>query len=134
PEAGEGQLPVVVPREPRERRRLRPRGSARRARALRRRPEPDQHDPHRSRQGDDRRRAAGGEEIPGASEPNVDRSPPGGRRPVREERATLAIVVSGFSRPVMALAFATTAVAQERPAVGPERPFQLAPRVERTLP
>jgi len=29
---------------------------------------------------------------------------------------------------------AATAVAQERPAVGPERPFQLAPRVERTLP
>ena len=28
----------------------------------------------------------------------------------------------------------TSAFAQERPAVGPERPFQLAPRVERTLP
>jgi zinc protease len=28
---------------------------------------------------------------------------------------------------------ATTAFAQERPAVGPERPFQLAPRVEKTL-
>lgn len=29
---------------------------------------------------------------------------------------------------------ATMATAQDRPAVGPERPFQLAPRVERTLP
>ena len=29
---------------------------------------------------------------------------------------------------------ATTAWAQERPSVGPERPFQLAPRVEKTLP
>jgi zinc protease len=28
----------------------------------------------------------------------------------------------------------TTVVAQERPAVGPERPFQLAPRIEKTLP
>src|SRR3954463_6339475 len=28
---------------------------------------------------------------------------------------------------------ATAAVAQERPAVGPERPFQLAPRIEKTL-
>jgi len=32
------------------------------------------------------------------------------------------------------LAGATSASAQERPAVGAERPFQLAPRVERTLP
>src|SRR5438093_6383167 len=29
---------------------------------------------------------------------------------------------------------ATLASAQDRPAVGPERPFQLAPRVEKTLP
>jgi predicted Zn-dependent peptidase len=29
---------------------------------------------------------------------------------------------------------ATSSFAQERPAVGPERPFQLAPRVEKTLP
>src|SRR5215471_19289866 len=35
---------------------------------------------------------------------------------------------------VLAL-FATPAFSQsDRPAVGPERPFQLAPRVERTLP
>ena len=32
------------------------------------------------------------------------------------------------------LLFATTTSAQERPAVGPERPFQLSPRIERTLP
>jgi predicted Zn-dependent peptidase len=32
------------------------------------------------------------------------------------------------------LVAATPIAAQERPAVGPERPFQLAPRVERTLP
>jgi zinc protease len=43
--------------------------------------------------------------------------------------------VSGFSRTVIAVALlATSASAQERPAVGPERPFQLAPRVEKTLP
>src|SRR5262249_41943460 len=36
---------------------------------------------------------------------------------------------------VALVAFAASAVAQsDRPAVGPERPFQLAPRVERTLP
>jgi zinc protease len=33
-----------------------------------------------------------------------------------------------------ALVVASVAGAQERPAVGPERPFQLAPRVEKTLP
>jgi zinc protease len=48
-------------------------------------------------------------------------------------------VVSGFSRTVTAtvIAIALSAIgaaAQERPAVGPERPFQLAPRVEKTLP
>jgi zinc protease len=44
-------------------------------------------------------------------------------------------VVSAFSRTVIAIALSTTgAVAQERPAVGPERPFQLAPRIEKTLP
>ena len=43
-------------------------------------------------------------------------------------------VVSGFSRTAIALALmATGATAQDRPAVGPERPFQLAPRVEKTL-
>jgi len=51
---------------------------------------------------------------------------------------TLAVVVSGFSRTVIAFALAATSVyaqtpAADRPAVGPERPFQLAPRVERTL-
>jgi zinc protease len=35
---------------------------------------------------------------------------------------------------IAALVFAaTTTLAQERPAVGPERPFQLAPRIEKTL-
>jgi len=43
-------------------------------------------------------------------------------------------VVSGFSRTVMVLSLlGTGASAQERPAVGPERPFQLAPRIEKTL-
>ena len=43
-------------------------------------------------------------------------------------------VVSGFSRTAIALALmATGATGQDRPAVGPERPFQLAPRVEKTL-
>jgi zinc protease len=35
---------------------------------------------------------------------------------------------------LLCLALAATASAQDRPAVGPERPFQLAPRLERTLP
>jgi predicted Zn-dependent peptidase len=54
--------------------------------------------------------------------------------------ATLALtyLVSVSRRIVMTTAIAlaaTTVTAQtERPAVGPERPFQLAPRVERTLP
>ena len=42
----------------------------------------------------------------------------------------------GFSRAAITAALAilaTTAAAQDRPAVGPEKPFQLAPRVERTL-
>src|SRR5215471_10967795 len=39
---------------------------------------------------------------------------------------TIALVLALFATP----AFSQT----ERPAVGPERPFQLAPRVERTLP
>jgi zinc protease len=34
---------------------------------------------------------------------------------------------------VVLVAIAPSALAQDRPAVGPERPFQLAPRVERTL-
>lgn len=44
--------------------------------------------------------------------------------------------MSGFSRTVIALALGVTSAGaqSERPAVGPERPFQLAPRVERTLP
>ena len=48
---------------------------------------------------------------------------PGARRHVRR-----------FASLVLVLACAATAAAQERPAVGPERPFQLAPRLERTLP
>jgi predicted Zn-dependent peptidase len=35
---------------------------------------------------------------------------------------------------VAVLGLASSAFAQERPTVGPERPFQLAPRVEKTLP
>ena len=36
---------------------------------------------------------------------------------------------------IVLAALTSTAVAQtDRPAVGPERPFQLAPRVEKTLP
>jgi zinc protease len=48
----------------------------------------------------------------------------------------LRIQISGFRFQIAAaLVFiALPAFAQERPAVGPERPFQLAPRVEKTLP
>src|SRR6185295_4209631 len=132
-EAGEGQLPLVVPRQPRSRLGIRPRRPACRAGAVRRRPEPDQYDPVGPREGHPRRGAAGGEEIPGAVEPHLDRSPAGGGRQPMKSTATYA--VSGFSRPVIAIALATTSAAAqtERPAVGPEKPFQLAPRVERTL-
>ena len=34
----------------------------------------------------------------------------------------------------LVVAMAASATAQDRPAVGPERPFQLAPRIEKTLP
>ena len=45
---------------------------------------------------------------------------------------TFAVLRSSF---VVALCLvASVASAQDRPAVGPERPFQLAPRVEKTLP
>jgi zinc protease len=47
-------------------------------------------------------------------------------------RMTFAVLRSSF---VVALCLvASVASAQDRPAVGPERPFQLAPRVEKTLP
>jgi zinc protease len=49
----------------------------------------------------------------------------------------MSVQGSGFRAlgAVLALAFGAPAFAQnERPAVGPERPFQLAPRVEKTLP
>jgi zinc protease len=42
--------------------------------------------------------------------------------------------VSTVVASLSALLFAISASAQERPAVGPERPFQLAPRIEKTLP
>jgi len=41
-------------------------------------------------------------------------------------------IISAVAAVILTVSF--TASAQERPAVGPERPFQLAPRVERTLP
>ena len=50
--------------------------------------------------------------------------------------ASPSFVVRGSRFAVLAfvvLAWATNAAAQERPAVGPEKPFQLAPRVEKTL-
>ena len=40
----------------------------------------------------------------------------------------------GFSVAYVITVLAVSAAAQDRPAVGPERPFQLAPRIERTLP
>ena len=46
-------------------------------------------------------------------------------------RLNISTVVASL---VLAAVFAGAASAQERPAVGPERPFQLAPRVEKTLP
>src|SRR6185503_16135257 len=99
-----------------------------------RRPESHQHHPERSRQGDDGGGAAGGEEIPRAVEPDVDRSAAGGgwRRPMR-----IRIADCGSRIAVVAALVALSvspAAGQDRPAVGPERPFQLAPRVERTLP
>jgi zinc protease len=55
-------------------------------------------------------------------------------KPLPTEMNPLLKVVSGFSRTVIVIALSGIgAIAQERPAVGPERPFQLAPRVEKTL-
>src|SRR5262249_49316710 len=118
--------PLVVPREPRGRihSALRPVGSPRRARALRRRPEPHQHDSERPRQGDDGRRAGRGEEMAHAGQPHVDRSPSRKRCEMTSRTLHVAAVVL----------LGTVASAQERPSVGPERPFELAARVEKTLP
>ena len=46
---------------------------------------------------------------------------------------TFAVLRSSFVVGLLCLV-ASVASAQDRPAVGPERPFQLAPRVEKTLP
>ncbi len=52
------------------------------------------------------------------------------RQRVFPPASSVSAVVASF----VAIAFLTTAAtAQERPAVGPEKPFQLAPRIERTL-
>ncbi|PYR03435.1 MAG: hypothetical protein DMG00_26340, partial [Acidobacteria bacterium] len=119
--AGEGQLPIVVSRKPRGR--LRPLRPARGAGALRRRPEPHQHDLDGARQRDDGGGSNRREKISGAGQSHVDRSSSGRRHEVK----TLAVCLT-------ALAIASSAAAQaERPAAGPERPFQLAPRVEKTL-
>src|SRR6185295_13926333 len=139
-EAGEGQLPLVVPRQPRSRLGIRPRRPACRAGAVRRRPEPDQYHPGGPREGHPRRGAAGGEEIPGAVEPHLDRSPAGGGRftvitTLRIADCGLRITHWGLGIGLALLALPAAAQAPPpRPAVGPERPFQLAPRVERTLP
>ncbi len=119
--------------------RLRPRRSARGAGALRRRSEPHQHHPQRPRQGDGRRGAAGGEEIPDAREPDVDRSPAGRgcevtRTCITALRNVACRCWSLVARPCARAVPSRASPRQERPAVGPERPFQLAPRVERTLP
>src|SRR5262249_48868090 len=63
-------------------------------------------------------------------EPHDHRSRSGGRHEViRLSRVLLVTSVTS----VLAL-LSGVAVAQERPTVGPEKPFQLTPRVERTLP
>jgi len=53
------------------------------------------------------------------------------RRPVWTSVSSVSSVVT---RLIIAAVFTSAASAQERPTVEPERPFQLAPRVERTLP
>ena len=49
-------------------------------------------------------------------------------------RTSVSAVSTVVASLVAVALLAVTAFAQERPAVGPERPFQLAPRLERTLP
>src|SRR2546426_5305373 len=60
----------------------------------------------------------------------------GGKSCTRQNYSSVSSVVVRLVMVVLALvSFRLSALAQtERPAVGPERPFQLAPRVERTLP
>ena len=48
--------------------------------------------------------------------------------------AMMGMAVRAQDRPVPTQSEARTAPAEDRPAVGPERPFQLAPRIEHTLP
>ena len=54
-----------------------------------------------------------------------------GNRMVWTFASSVSTVVASLA---LAAVFTGAASAQERPAVGPERPFQLAPRVEKTLP
>jgi zinc protease len=56
-----------------------------------------------------------------------------GLRCVRPEYVVSAFSRSAIAVIALALTAASAAAQAERPAVGPERPFQLAPRVERTL-
>src|SRR4029077_20434900 len=77
-------------------------------------------------EGHDRGGPGGGEEISRSIQPHFHRSTARRRREVKR--------VAFVSFAALAL-FSTPATAQsERPTVGPERPFQLAPRQERTLP
>ena len=89
-QAGQGQFPLLVSREPRKPGRLRPRRSARGAGALRRRPEPDQHDPDRLDAVTAAHVQAGGEEISGACEPHDHRSQTGGGAQVKSANCTIA--------------------------------------------
>jgi Predicted Zn-dependent peptidases len=105
--------------------------TARGARALRRRPEPHQHDPQRPRQGDDDDVQQAAKKYLVPSNRTSDRSAAGRGWQVKLQivNCKLQIVTA-----LAVLCAAASASAQERPAVGPERPFQLAPRVEKTLP
>ena len=83
------------------------------------------------------RRAAGGEEIPGAGQPDDHRSAcrKGGAQMIGRDVHGSAFEFVFVARSSLASFLAASAgLRQDRPAVGPERPFQLAPRVERTLP
>src|SRR5262249_1039363 len=132
-EAGEDQFPLAVPREHRRRfhPRLRPRRSAGRARAVRRQPAAQQHHPARSGQGHHRRGARGRPEVARAGESHDDRSRSGREHEMKARGArgwALGAPLLGAS-----LLVASSALAQV-PAVGAEKPFQVAPRVEKTLP
>src|SRR5207247_10628306 len=90
------------------------------------------------REGHRRRRAAGGEEISRPGESHVHRPSACNRRWAMTGDSSNVLggsrnVLGAFVAVLIATSNVLAQTPAERPAVGPERPFQLAPRIDRTL-